>query len=310
MNLTEVQKEKVEDLLNKMTLEEKIGQMNLESPSIVGGFEVPFEELIEMMTDSRISQEEFQKILATSEQDFHEDDIRAGKVGAMMVNDPRKNNELQKIAVEESRLGIPLLIGYDVIHGFRSVYPIAIAEAGSFDEDLFEKTAHVAAKEARAYGINWVFSPMIDVARDSRWGRVSEGPGEDPYLGSCFARKKIQGLQNDQKSVEDYVAACVKHYVAYGACESGRDYNTTSMSISQLHNVYLPTFKAAVEEGAATAMASFNDLNGVPCTTNEYTLRQVLKDRYGLNGFVVSDANGIKECVAHGSAEDEKDAGC
>lgn len=309
MNLTEAQKAKVEDLLSQMTLEEKIGQMNLESPSIVGGFEVPFEELIEMMTDGRISQEEFQKILATSEQDFHEDDIRAGKVGAMMVNDPRKNNELQKIAVEESRLGIPLIVGFDVIHGFRSVYPIAIAEAGSFDENLFERTAKMAAKEARAYGINWTFAPMIDVARDSRWGRVSEGPGEDPYLGSCFARKKIQGLQNNQESVEDYVAACVKHYVAYGACESGRDYNTTSMSISQLHNVYLPTFKAAVEEGAATAMASFNDLNGVPCTVNEYTLRQVLKDGYGLDGFVVSDANGIKECVAHGIAEDEKDAG-
>ena len=309
MNLTEAQKAKVEDLLSQMTLEEKIGQMNLESPSIVGGFEVPVEELIEMMIDGRISQEEFQKILATSEQDFHEDDIRAGKVGAMMVNDPRKNNELQKIAVEESRLGIPLIVGFDVIHGFRSVYPIAIAEAGSFDENLFERTAKMAAKEARAYGINWTFAPMIDVARDSRWGRVSEGPGEDPYLGSCFARKKIQGLQNNQESVEDYVAACVKHYVAYGACESGRDYNTTSMSISQLHNVYLPTFKAAVEEGAATAMASFNDLNGVPCTVNEYTLRQVLKDGYGLDGFVVSDANGIKECVAHGIAEDEKDAG-
>lgn len=309
MNLTEVQKAKVEDLLSQMTLEEKIGQMNLESPSIVGGFEVPFEELIEMMTDGRISQEEFQKIMATSEQDFHEDDIRAGKVGAMMVNDPRKNNELQKIAIEESRLGIPLIIGFDVIHGFRSVYPIAIAEAGSFDKNLFERTAQMAAKEARAYGINWTFAPMIDVARDSRWGRVSEGPGEDPYLGSCFARKKIQGLQNNQESVDNYVAACIKHYVAYGACESGRDYNTTSMSISQLHNVYLPTFKAAVEEGAATAMAAFNDLNGVPCTVNEYTLRQVLKDGYGLDGFVVSDANGIKECVVHGIAEDEKDAG-
>lgn len=309
MNLTDAQKAKVEELLSQMTLEEKIGQMNLESPSIVGGFEVPFEELIEMMTDGRISQEEFQKIMATSEQDYHEDDIRSGKVGAMMVNDPRKHNELQRIAVEETRLGIPLIVGFDVIHGFRSVYPIAIAEAGSFDENLFEKTAQMAAKEARAYGINWTFAPMIDVARDSRWGRVSEGPGEDPYLGTRFARKKIQGLQNNQDSPENYVAACVKHYVAYGACESGRDYNTTSMSISQLHNVYLPTFKAAVEEGAATAMASFNDLNGVPCTVNKYTLREVLKNTYGLKGFVVSDANGIKECVAHGIAEDEKDAG-
>lgn len=309
MQLTKAQKAKVEDLLSQMTLEEKIGQMNLESPSIVGGFDVPFEELIAMMTDGRISQEEFQNILSKAERDFHEDDIRAGKVGSMMVDDPRKNNELQKIAVEESRLGIPLIIGFDVIHGFRTVYPIAIAEAGSFDDDLMERTAHMAAAEARAHGINWTFAPMIDVARDARWGRVSEGPGEDSYLGSRFARAKIRGLQNDTESQENYVAACLKHYVAYGACESGRDYNTTSMSISQLHNVYLPTFKAAVEEGAATAMASFNDLNGVPCTVNPYTLRQVLKDLYGLPGFVVSDANAIAECVTHGIAENHADAG-
>ena len=309
MQLTEQQKERVEMLLSQMTLEEKIGQMNLESPSIVGGFDVPFEELIEMMTDGRISQEEFQTIMSTATRDFHEEDIRKGLVGAMMVDDPHKNNELQKIAVEESRLGIPLLIGFDVIHGFRSVFPIAIAEAGAFDEKLFEETAHMAAKESRAHGINWNFAPMIDVARDSRWGRVSEGPGEDPYLGSCFARAKVRGLQNDISNPENYVAACLKHYVAYGACEAGRDYNTTSMSVSQLHNVYLPTFKAAVEEGAATAMASFNDLNGVPCTVNPYTLKKVLKQLYGLQGFVVSDANGIKECVVHGIAEDDADAG-
>lgn len=309
MKLTENQKLKVEELLSQMTLDEKIGQLNLESPSIVGGFDVSFEELIEMMIDGRISQEEFQRIMSTATRDFHEDDIRAGSVGALMLDDPRKNNELQKIAIEESRLGIPLLIGFDVIHGFRSVYPIAIAEAGAFDEQLFEETARMAAKEARAHGINWTFAPMIDVARDARWGRVSEGPGEDPYLGSCFARAKIRGLQNDVSSEEHYVAACLKHYVAYGACESGKDYNTTSMSISQLHNVYLPSFKAAVEEGAATVMASFNDLNGVPCTVNPYTLREILKDLYGMPGFVVSDANGIRECVVHGIAEDDVDAG-
>lgn len=292
-----------------MTLEEKIGQMNLESPSIVGGFEVPFEELIEMMTDGRISQEEFQRIMSEATRDFHEDDICAGRVGSMMVDDPRKNNELQKIAIEESRLGIPLIIGFDVIHGFRSVYPIAIAEAGTFDEELFERTAHMAAKEARAHGINWTFAPMIDVARDARWGRVSEGPGEDTYLGTCFAKAKVRGLQNQTENSQEYVAACLKHYVAYGACESGRDYNTTNMSMSQLHNVYLPTFKAAVEEGAATVMASFNDLNGVPCTVNPYTLRTVLKGLYKFPGFVVSDANGIKECVVHGIAEDDADAG-
>lgn len=309
MQLTAEQKQKVEELLVQMTPDEKIGQMNLEAPSIVGGFDVPFEELIEMVTDGRITKEEFQKIMSTAERDYHEEEIRSGLVGAVMADDPQKNNELQRIAVEESRLGIPLLIGFDVIHGLRSVFPIAIAEAGAFDEEMFEKTAHMAAVESRAHGINWNFAPMIDAARDARWGRVSEGPGEDPYLGSCFAKAKIRGLQNDTAAPGNYVAACMKHYVAYGACESGRDYNTTSMSVSQLYNVYLPAFKAAAKEGAATAMAAFNDLNGVPCTVNPYTLRTVLKEMYGLSGFVVSDANGIKECVTHGIAKDETDAG-
>lgn len=304
-----LQKERVEELLSQMTLEEKIGQLNLESPSIVGGFDVPFEELIEMINDGRISQEEFKGIMSAAKLDFYETDIRAGRVGAVMGDNPQKANELQRIAVEESRLGIPLIIGFDVIHGLRTVYPIAIAEACSFDEALFERTAKIAAKEARAHGISWTFAPMIDVARDARWGRVSEGPGEDPYLCACFARAKVRGLQNDRTSPENYVAACLKHYVAYGACESGRDYNTTSMSVSQLYNVYLPPFKAAVEEGAVTVMASFNDLNGVPCTVNAYTLRDILKNTYRMQGFVVSDANAIKECVTHGRAEDDMDAG-
>ena len=309
MKLNDTQKAFVEELLARMTLEEKIGQMNQESPSIVGGFDVPFSELIEMLTDGRISQEEFGRIMANAKQDYHEDDIRAGRVGSMMVNDPRKNNELQKIAVEESRLGIPLIIGFDVIHGFRSVFPIAIAEACSFDDALFEKTAHMAAAESRAHGISWNFAPMIDAARDSRWGRVSEGPGEDPLLGSRFARAKIRGLQNDRSSPLRYVAACTKHYAAYGACESGRDYNTVSMSVSNFYNVYLPAFRAAMDEGAATVMAAFNDLNGVPCTVNRWLLREVLKKELGLEGFVVSDANAIRECVAHGIAADDRDAG-
>ncbi len=309
MKLNDTQKAFVEQLLARMTLEEKIGQMNQESPSIVGGFDVPFSELIEMLTDGRISQEEFGRIMANAKQDYHEDDIRAGRVGSMMVNDPRKNNELQKIAVEESRLGIPLIIGFDVIHGFRSVFPIAIAEACSFDDALFEETAHMAAAESRAHGISWNFAPMIDAARDSRWGRVSEGPGEDPLLGSRFARAKIRGLQNDRSSPLRYVAACTKHYAAYGACESGRDYNTVSMSVSNFYNVYLPAFRAAMDEGAATVMAAFNDLNGVPCTVNRWLLREVLKKELGLEGFVVSDANAIRECVAHGIAADDRDAG-
>ena len=309
MKLTSEQRAKVESILSKMTLEEKIGQMNQESPSIVGGFDVPFSELIEMLTDGRLPQEEFERLMSTAKQDFHEEEIRAGLVGSVMGNDPRKANELQKIAVEETRLGIPLIIGFDVIHGLRSVFPIAIAEAGSFDDALFEETARMAAKESRAHGISWNFAPMIDVARDSRWGRVSEGPGEDTYLGSRFARAKIRGLQGDTSSSENYVAACTKHYICYGACEGGRDYNTTSMATSQLYNVYLPTFRAAMEEGAATVMAAFNDFNGVPCTVNKYLLRDVLKKELGLGGFVVSDANAIKECVIHGIAADDKDAG-
>ena len=309
MKLTSEQRAKVEAILSQMTLEEKIGQMNQESPSIVGGFDVPFSELIEMLTDGRLPQEEFERLMSTAKQDFHEEEIRAGLVGSVMGNDPRKANELQKIAVEETRLGIPLIIGFDVIHGLRSVFPIAIAEAGSFDDALFEETARMAAKESRAHGISWNFAPMIDVARDSRWGRVSEGPGEDTYLGSRFARAKIRGLQGDTSSSENYVAACTKHYICYGACEGGRDYNTTSMATSQLYNVYLPTFRAAMEEGAATAMAAFNDLNGVPCTVNKYLLRDVLKNELGLEGFVVSDANAIKECVIHGIAVDDADAG-
>ena len=303
MKLTREQQAKVESILSQMTLEEKIGQMNQESPSIVGGFDVPFSELIEMLTDGRLAQEEFERLMSTAKQDFHEEEIRAGLVGSVMGNDPRKANELQKIAVEETRLGIPLIIGFDVIHGLRSVFPIAIAEAGSFDDALFEETARMAAKESRAHGISWNFAPMIDVARDSRWGRVSEGPGEDTYLGSRFARAKIRGLQGDTSSTENYVAACTKHYICYGACEGGRDYNTTSMATSQLYNVYLPTFRAAMEEGAATAMAAFNDLNGVPCTVNKYLLRDVLKGELGLEGFVVSDANAIKECVIHAGVQ-------
>lgn len=306
--LTDKQKAKIDELLEKMTLDEKIGQMNQISPSIVGGFDVSFEELIEMMTDGRISKEEFEHMMEGATQDFHDDVNRAGGLGSVLVSDPEIVNKLQKIAVEETRLGIPLIIGFDVIHGFRTVFPIALAEAGTFEPELFEKTGRIAAKESRASGIAWHFAPMIDISRDARWGRISEGPGEDPYLASIFAVARVKGLQNDDENPENYVAACLKHYVAYGACESGRDYNTTGMAKSMLHNTYLPPFKAAVSEGAATVMAAFNDLNGVPCTVNSYILRSILKESYGFDGFVVSDANAIRECIVHGIVEDEQDA--
>lgn len=309
MKLSAVQEQKIQALLDNMTLEEKIGQLNQASVSIVGGFDVPFSELIEMMTDGRLSQDEFHKIMATSEKDYHEEEIKHGLVGSMMVQDPETSNRLQKIAVEESRLGIPLIIGLDVIHGYKTVVPIALAEAGSFDRDLMKRTAQMAAKESRADGIHWHFAPMLDISRDARWGRVSEGGGEDPYLLSQFAKAKIEGLQNDQSSHLNYVAACLKHYVGYGACEGGRDYNTVSMSESLLRNVYLPPFRAAIDAGATTVMAAFNDLNGVPCTVNREMLTDKLRGEFGFDGFVVSDANVIRECVVHGIVSDEAEAG-
>ena len=307
--LTQKQKQKVQALIPQMTLEEKIGQMNQISVSIVGGFDVPFSELIEMLTSGRISQEEFERLMSSAEKDYHEDDIRAGRAGSVMLQDPKKVNELQRIAVEESRLGIPLLIGLDVIHGFRTVFPIPLAEACTFEPGLFEKTASVAAKESRTQGVNWHFAPMVDIARDARWGRISESPGEDPYLASVYSEAKVRGLQGDMSSPDNYVAACLKHYVAYGACEGGRDYNTVNMSNSMLYNVYLPSFESGVKAGAATVMSSFNDLNGIPCTVNEFTLRQLLKGRFGFPGLVVSDANAIRECVEHGIATDDAQAG-
>lgn len=296
----------IEQLIKKMTLEEKIGQMNQISVSRVGGFGVDEESLVKMLSEGKITQNQLKKHQDCAMKDYHEDDIRKGWVGSYMIQDPVEINRLQKIAMEESRLAIPLIIGRDVIHGFYSVYPIALAEAGSFEPELYEATAHMAARESRTQGISWHFAPMLDVCRDARWGRIAEGPGEDPYLASVFAQAKIRGLQNDKTSSESYVAACLKHFVAYGACESGRDYNTASMAISLLCNIYLPPFKAAIEEGAATVMSSFNDLNGMPCTVNSMTLREILKEWYQFNGFVVSDANAIIECVNHGIVQDKE----
>lgn len=310
--LNDAQKQRVEELVSKMTLTEKIGQLNQISPSIVGGFEVPFEELVEMVTDGRVSHEEFERIMSSAKQDYHEDMIEAGQVGAVMVSGAALFNRLQKIAVEKSRLGIPLITGFDVIHGFRTAFPIPLAESCSFDEEVFERTGRIEAKEARACGIQWAFSPMLDIARDARWGRISEGAGQDPLLGAVFARARVRGMQGERDAENhidgEHLAACLKHFAAYGAAESGQDYNTVSMARSLLFNIYLPAFRAGAEAGALTVMAAFNDLNGVPCTVNSFLLRDVLKKQYGFKGFVVSDANAIKECISHGIAEDLKDA--
>ncbi len=295
-------------LIEKMSLEEKIGQMNQLSPSIVGGFDLPFEELIEMVTEGRISHDDFGKIMENAEMDFHEDQIKEGKIGSFLINDPRKANELQRIAVEESRLGIPLIFGFDVIHGFHTVYPIPLAEACSWNQDIFEESARIAAREARSHNIHWTFAPMVDIARDARWGRIAESPGEDPYLASLYADAKVKGFQGKDYKSEDNVVACLKHFVAYGAAEAGQDYNTVSMAPNILYNTYLEPFKAGIKAGAATVMGAFNDYNGVPCTVNNFLLRQILKETYEFDGFIVSDANAIDDCVRHGIAKDLEEA--
>ncbi|HCT90824.1 MAG TPA: glycosyl hydrolase [Lachnospiraceae bacterium] len=299
----------IRELREKMTLEEKIGQLQQCGPSLVGAFEVSFEELLDMMFDGRISQEEFDKLMGTAEQDYREEELRAGKIGSYNgIGDAATVNRLQKIAVEETRLGIPLLFGYDVIHGFRTVTPIPLAESCAWDPVLWEKTARVAAEEATAGGVHLTFAPMVDVAKDARWGRISEGAGEDVLLNSAYGASKVKGFQGEDLAKEDSMAACLKHFAAYGAIEAGRDYNRVDMSMQRLWEEYLPPYKACVDAGARAVMPAFNDINGVPCTVNARLLRDILRKKWGFDGLVISDSNAIAECVSHGIAEDKKDA--
>jgi beta-glucosidase len=234
--------------------------------------------------------------------------IKQGKVGSLLgVLGAQQANEVQRAAAQ-SRLKIPLILGYDVIHGYRTVFPVPLASAGSFDPQLIEQAERVAAKEASASGVKWVFAPMVDIARDPRWGRIVEGAGEDPYLGSVIAAAKIRGFQGKSMADPDSVVACAKHYVAYGATEGGRDYNTVDISEQLLREVYLPPFHAAVDAGAGTLMSAFQDLNGVPASANHYTLTDVLRDEWKFNGFVVSDFSAIHELIAHGAAADDAQA--
>ncbi|RCX09907.1 beta-glucosidase [Anaerobacterium chartisolvens] len=294
---------KINELLEKMTLQEKIGQLTQISPSIFGAWNM--DQIIQQLVDGQITVEEFEKM----PRDYHENEIREGTVGSLGgITNAKKANELQRIAVEESRVGIPLLFGFDVIHGFRTIFPIPLAESCGWEPELAKKTAEIAAKEASAAGINWTFAPMVDIARDPRWGRVAEGAGEDTCLGSAMSAARVEGFQGDDLSNTDRVLACVKHYAAYGAVAGGRDYNTTDMSLQTLHEVYLPPFEAAAKAGSATFMCSFNDLNGVPCAANKYLMSDILRDKFGFKGLVVSDANSIAECVMHGHAKDDKEA--
>ncbi len=205
-------------------------------------------------------------------------------------------------------MGIPLLFGLDVIHGYRTTYPIPLAEACSFDDSMFEKTAEAAAREATSQGIHWTFAPMLDISRDARWGRVAESAGEDTYLTSRYAAAKVRGFQGDNVAAPDRLLSCAKHFAAYGAAIGGRDYNAVDMSLNTLWNDYLPPFKSAADAGAATFMAAFNTLNGVPCTVNKYLLTTVLRDGFGFNGFVVSDSMAVAESIKHGVAADEAEA--
>jgi beta-glucosidase len=270
---------RVDTLLAQMSLVEKIGQMSQRNAS------------------------------AGHAPDYLAADIRAGRVGAVLnVVDADVVNELQRIAVEESRLKIPLLVGRDVIHGFRTIMPIPLAQAASWNPDLVREGARVAAREAAAAGINWTFAPMIDIARDPRWGRIAESFGEDVFLASRLGEAMVEGFQGDDLASMGSIAACAKHLAGYGAAESGRDYASTSIPEIELRNVYLPPFKAAVDAGVCTLMPSFSDLNGVPATGNEFLLRQVLRDEWQFDGFVVSDWDSVRQLCIHGLTANHAEA--
>ena len=267
---------KVETLLHKMTLEEKLGQMNQLSPW-------DFEDLAKR--------------------------VRKGEVGSILnVVNPEEVNKIQKIAVEESRLGIPLIVSRDVIHGYKTIFPIPLGQAATFNPEIVKEGARVAAIEASADGIRWTFAPMIDVARDPRWGRIAESCGEDPYLNAVMGTAMIKGYQGDSLNDPTAIAACAKHFVAYGAAEGGRDYNSTFIPERVLRNVYLPPFKAAADAGCATFMTSFNDNNGVPSTANSFVLKDVLRKEWKYDGMVVTDWASALEMVNHGFCTDGKDA--
>jgi len=235
--------------------------------------------------------------------------LRKGWVGSMLtVRGAKEVRAVQKIITEESRLGIPLIIGFDVIHGYKTLSPIPLAEAASWDLAAIKESAEVAAAEAAASGINWTFGPMVDIARDARWGRVMEGAGEDPFLGSSVAEARVKGFQGEDLSAVNTIAACAKHFAAYGFAESGKEYNTVDIGTSTLYNIVLPPFKAAVDAGVKTLMNSFNELNGVPVTASSYLQRDILKGKWGFNGYVISDWASINELINWGHAKDKREA--
>ncbi|GAA3767177.1 glycoside hydrolase family 3 N-terminal domain-containing protein [Streptomyces chiangmaiensis] len=275
---------KVKDLLSRMTVEEKLGQL----------------QQLTWTGDTGPGGDQTEEV---------ERAARAGLLGSVLnLHGAVHTNTLQRMAVEESRLGIPLLFGFDVIHGFWTTFPIPLAQASSFDPAVVERDAEVSAKETRSNGVRWTFSPMMDVTHEPRWGRIAESCGEDPYLNAVLAVAKVRGYQGDDLTADDNVAACAKHFVAYGGAEGGRDYNTVDVSEQRLRNLYLPPFQAAVDAGVATVMAAFNTVSGVPAHGNPHTMTGILKEEWGFDGLVVSDYTGVEELIAHGYAEDGADA--
>ena len=275
--------QKVTELMAKMTLEEKIGQLNQYNDDITATGPV------------------------TKDAD-KAGQVRAGKLGSILNAIGAKNTKNWQDQAMQSRLKIPLLFGQDVIHGFRTTFPIPLGETATWDMNLIEKSARIAATEASAYGIHWTFAPMVDIGRDPRWGRVMEGAGEDTYLGTLVGKARVKGFQGNGLGNKDAVMACAKHFAAYGAAVGGRDYNSVDMSLRQLHETYLPPFKAVSDIGVATFMNSFNDINGIPATGNKYIQRDLLKGAWNYKGFVVSDWGSIGEMIPHGFAKDNKDA--
>ena len=275
--------QKVTELMAKMTLEEKIGQLNQYNDDITATGPI------------------------TKDAD-KAGQVRAGKLGSILNAIGAKNTKNWQDQAMQSRLKIPLLFGQDVIHGFRTTFPIPLGETATWDMNLIEKSARIAATEASAYGIHWTFAPMVDIGRDPRWGRVMEGAGEDTYLGTLVGKARVKGFQGNGLGNKDAVMACAKHFAAYGAAVGGRDYNSVDMSLRQLHETYLPPFKAVSDMGVATFMNSFNDINGIPATGNKYIQRDLLKGAWNFQGFVVSDWGSIGEMIPHGFAKDNKEA--
>lgn len=318
---------RIENLISKMTLEEKIGQMNqvsffaVDDKAIAQYSEDDMNTFLERMgiaggqgqkKPSQMTKAEKVALIRQAAAQMLDNSIiqpvKAGGIGSLLnVTDPEMVNKLQKEAMENSRLGIPLIIGRDVIHGFKTIFPIPLGQAASFSPQIVEEGARVAAVEARSTGVTWTFAPMLDISRDARWGRIAESLGEDPYLAGVLGTAMVKGFQgNGNLNDPNSVAACVKHFVGYGAAEGGRDYNSTNIPPILLHNVYLSPFQQAIKAGAATLMTSFNDNDGIPASGNSYILKKILRDEWKFDGFVVSDWASMTEMIAHGFAKDGK----